>query len=128
MLEHLRLRVDPVPWHAENISEEELDEAVMADDLEGDPLALGGQARAVVGLVLDDALVCQPLQHPGRRGGRDAEPAGDRLRPHGGLAPRLQLVERLGVVLRALVRAPLRVRVVCLAGHRVIDSRSELIS
>ena len=39
MLEHLGLLVDPIPRHAERLGEVELEQAVVAHDLERDALA-----------------------------------------------------------------------------------------
>ena len=77
VLEHLRLLVDPVPGHLQDLGQEELDQAVVADHLERHPLAPLGQPGPVVGLVLDQALVAESLQHPGGRGRRHSEPLGD---------------------------------------------------
>ena len=118
VLEHLGLRVHAVPGHSQDLGQEELDQPVVADHLEGDPLALRRQARAVIRLVLDHPLVRQALEHRGRRRRRDAETLRDCVEVATGLvvAP-LKLVDRLGVVLGTLVGAPLRMCVVGLCGH-----------
>ena len=77
VLEDLCLLVDPVPGHAEDLREEELDQPVVADHLERDALPLGGQAGAVVGRVLDDALVGEAPEHARGRRGRHAKPLRD---------------------------------------------------
>ena len=55
MLERLGLVVHAVPRHAEVLGEVQLEQAVVAQHLERDALALGGQRDAAVGHVLDEA-------------------------------------------------------------------------
>ena len=61
MLEHLGLVVDAIPRHAERLGEVELEQAVVAQHLERDALAVGGQRDALVGLVVDQAELVEPL-------------------------------------------------------------------
>ena len=44
-LEHLGLRVDAIPRHLEDLRQEELEQAVVADDLEGRAAAFGCKAQ-----------------------------------------------------------------------------------
>ena len=48
VLEHLGLVVDAVPWHAQHVGQIRLEQAVVADHLERNALALVGQERAAV--------------------------------------------------------------------------------
>src|SRR5262245_26987181 len=57
VLQHLSLLVNPVPRHSQHLRQEELDQAVVADRLQGDELALGRQPGAVVGLVIGESLL-----------------------------------------------------------------------
>ncbi len=65
VLEHLGLVVDLVPRHPERLGEVGLDQPVVSDHLERDPLPGLGQDHAVVGPVLDQAQLGHPLQHRG---------------------------------------------------------------
>ena len=56
VLEHLGLLVDAVPGHPEHLGQKELEQAVVADHLQGDLLPAPGEANAVVGGVLDQSL------------------------------------------------------------------------
>jgi hypothetical protein len=55
MLESVGLGVDGVERQAQGLHEVLLQQPVMADHLERDPLALGRQRRPVVAPVLDEA-------------------------------------------------------------------------
>ena len=55
VLEDLGLGVDAIPRHVERLGEVELEQAVVADDLERHALAVGGQLDALVGHVVDQA-------------------------------------------------------------------------
>ena len=90
--------MDLIPGHAEALHEEELEQPMVAHDLERDTGAVLGEAHAAVGLALDEAEGCQLGQHPGHRGGADVEPLGKRGRRHGALAG-VERVDRLDVVL-----------------------------
>ena len=98
VLQHLRLGVDFVPGHAEALHEEELEQPMVADDLERDAGAVLGEADPAVGLVLDETEGRQLGQHPGDRGGADLQPLRERRRRHGALAG-VERVDRLDVVL-----------------------------
>ena len=67
VLEDLGLGVDAIPRHVERLGEVELEQAVVADDLERHALAVGGQLDALVGHVVDEAELAQALAHPRRR-------------------------------------------------------------
>ena len=54
VLEHLRLLVHAVPGDAKALGEVELEQAVMAQNLERDPPAIFGQRDAVIRLMLDE--------------------------------------------------------------------------
>ena len=73
MLEHLRFGVHLVPGHAEVLDEEQLDEAVVADDLERHAPAALGEADAAVALVLDEPECRELAEHPRDGGGADLE-------------------------------------------------------
>ncbi len=98
MLEHFRLGVDFVPAHPQALDEKELEQPVVADDLEGDETSALGQAHTAVRLVLDQAERAELAQHPGDRCRGDVEPRGERVR-RGGLLALLKHVDRLQVVL-----------------------------
>ena len=69
VLERLGLLVDAVPRHAEVLGEVELEQAVVAHDLERDALAVVGQLDALVGRVLDEPALGELLDHPEADGG-----------------------------------------------------------
>ena len=98
VLEHLGLRVDLVPAHAQVLDEEELEQAVMADHLECDQPAALGQVDPVVALVLDQAEYRELPQHPGDRSRPHVEALGERGRRDRAVA-RLQRIDRFRVVL-----------------------------
>src|SRR4029450_10995427 len=99
--------------------------------LEGDALPLPGEPGAVVRLVGDQAPLREALQHRGGGRGRHPEALGHRVGMHGPVAAPLQVIDRLRVVLCALIGAPLRVRMVASAGaggtlraaHQTLTSR-----
>ena len=64
MLEHLGLRVDAVPRHAELLGEVQLEQPVMADDLERQAEAGRRELHAAVGLVAHETHLVEPLDHP----------------------------------------------------------------
>ncbi len=110
VLEHLGLRVDAIPRHAEGLDQVQLEQAVVAHHLERDPAALLGQRHAAVRAVLDEPELAEPLDHPGRRGGGHAEPFGERVRADRVAVAALERVDRLRVVLncrRMCAGAPL---------------------
>ena len=63
VLETLRLVVDLVPAVAEDLDQEHLEQAVMADQLQRDPPALASELLAAVAVVLDEALRRQAGDH-----------------------------------------------------------------
>ena len=70
VLEHLGLVVHAVPRHAEVLRQVELEQPVVAQHLERDPRALGGELHALVGLVRRRARArraCGPCPTPTRR-------------------------------------------------------------
>ena len=99
VLEHLGLVVDAVPGHAEALDQVELEQAVVAHDLERDPPPAVGERDAAVGPVLDQPELAQPLDHARGRCRGDPEALGQRVGGHRLAAPLLQRVDRLGVVL-----------------------------
>src|SRR5919108_1788137 len=76
----------------------------MAQDLERDPPALLGQLHALVRRMRDELERAQLLHHARRRGGRDAEAGGKRVRRDPAVATLLERVDRLGVVLDRLTQ------------------------
>ena len=98
VLQALRLRVDCVPAEPERFREVELEQPVVAYDLERDAAAGLGQTHAAVALVRDETEPVELAQHPGDGGRLDAEPLGERVRRHGAAAA-LERVDRLRVVL-----------------------------
>ena len=63
VLQPLRLVVDLVPAVAQDLDEEHLEEAVVADELEGDLATFAGQLLAAVLVVLDHPLRRQTGDH-----------------------------------------------------------------
>ena len=82
VLQHLGLVVDAIPGHPERLGEERLEQAVMADHLEGHALSGPGQLDAAVGLVADEPEIGHLLDHRGDGPRRDPEPIGERRRTH----------------------------------------------
>ena len=99
VLEHLGLVVHAVPRHAEALGEVELEQPVVADHLERHARALGGQLHAPVGHVLHQPELVELADHARRRGRRDVQPLGQRVRADGAAGALGELVDRLGVVL-----------------------------
>src|SRR3954467_12714863 len=99
VLEHLGLRVDAVPRHAEALGQVELEQAVVADDLERALGPAGGEPDALVGLVGDELQLAELAHHARRRGRRDPEALGERGGRDGARAVGRERVDRLGVVL-----------------------------
>src|SRR5207342_2426724 len=91
---------------------------------EGDSLPVRGQASPVIRLVLHNTLVREALEHPRGGGRRHAESLRDCRSPDRARVAALQLIERLRVVLGALVGAALRVGVVCRRGYRGIEAEA----
>ena len=98
MLEHLGLRVHLIPGHAEALDEEQLDEPVVADHLEGDAPAAFGEADAPVALVLDEPERRELAQHPRDGRGADLE-EGRKVGGRGGAVAGFEGEDRLRVVL-----------------------------
>ena len=103
VLEHLGLVVDAIPGHAERVGEEGLEQAVMADHLEGDALTGLGQLDPVVRLVADQSEGVHALQHRRDRSRRYVEPLGQRGRADRPGIAGGQGVDRLRVILDRLV-------------------------
>src|SRR5215211_1805115 len=93
MLEPLGLLVDLVPAEAQRLGEVELEQAVMANDLESDPLARGGQRRTAIRLVCHEPQAGELLEHSRRGRRRDVELGGERRR--GDPPTPLELPDRL---------------------------------
>src|SRR5436190_1090613 len=98
MLESLGLVVDLVPGVAQHLDQEHLEQAVVADELEGDLPAFLGELLAAVPVVLDQALCGEPRDHLAYRRGRDAQPLRQLSCRHRPLVA-AQQVERLEIVL-----------------------------
>src|SRR5712692_1659455 len=96
MLESLCLFVDLVPAVAEHLDEEHLQEAVMADELEGDLPALACQLLPAVPILRDE-----PRDHLADRRRGDAEALGQVARGHGTRVA-VQVVEGFEVILLGL--------------------------
>ena len=99
VLEHLGLLVDAIPRHAEALDQVQLEQPVMADDLERHAQAGVGEQHPVIAAMRDQAQLAQALDHPRCRRRGDAEPLGQRGRAHRLVVAHLQGVDRLGVVL-----------------------------
>ena len=78
VLEAIGLGVHLVPAEPERLHQVQLEQAVVAHDLERDALAGQGQRRAVVALVLDQPEGREAFEHAGRGGGADPELVRDR--------------------------------------------------
>src|SRR5204863_306164 len=72
-LERVGLVVDVVDVHAERLGKVGLEQAVVPDDLERDPLARGREGDAAVGLVVGELERGELLHHRARGRRRDAE-------------------------------------------------------
>jgi hypothetical protein len=105
MFERLGLVVYAVPGHVEVLGEVELEQAVVAQHLEREALALDGEPRPVVGGVFGQAAFGELLDHHrGRRGG-DPEPLGEIVGVYrSARIAALECVDRLGVVFDRLRR------------------------
>ena len=99
VLEHLGLRVHAVPRDPEVLGQVELQQPVVADDLQRHLLPTLGQPHALVGLVRDQLELAQLAHHPRRGGGGDPEALGDGGGRDRVGAGRLEGVDRLRVVL-----------------------------
>ena len=101
VLELVRLRMDVLDVEPERLRQVELEEPVVADDLDRDPLARGGQREAPVRLELQQLEGRELLRHRAGRGCGDTLPAGERRDRHPS-ARLLELVDLLQVVLDRL--------------------------
>ena len=121
VLERLGLLVHAVPRHPEVLGEVELEQPVVAQHLERDALAGGGERDPAVGRVGDEPLLGELLDHAARRRGGHAEPRGEVVRGDAGsgLEALLQRVDGLRVVLDGLGRAGAVLR----GGHQTLISR-----
>src|SRR5205823_3057729 len=77
VLEALRLVVDLVPAVAEHADQKDLQQAVVADQLQGDFAAVRGELLAAVAVVFDQALGGQAGDHLADARRRDAEALGE---------------------------------------------------
>jgi hypothetical protein len=80
VLEHLGLGMHAIPGHPELLSEEQLQQAVVAQHLQRHSPALLGQVHTVIGLVLDDPDLGQLAHHPRHRRGCHPQPRGEIVR------------------------------------------------
>jgi hypothetical protein len=94
VLENLGFGVDPIPGNAQRRREKGLDQAVMANDLEGGRAPAGAQPRALVRRVLDHSGLRQLLEHVrgGCRGDSEALRHGARRDRLWGTIVRLELL------------------------------------
>jgi len=77
---NLGLVVDAVPRNPQRLRQIELEQPVVAQDLQGDPPALARSTRRPpLGHVLDQVEPLQLLDHGGRGRSRHAEPLGQRI-------------------------------------------------
>jgi hypothetical protein len=99
VLEHLGFLMDAIPRHPERLDQVQLEQSVMAYDLERNPPAVLGQRYAAIRLVLDQAQFVQALDHARCRCRGHAESVGQRVRADRLAGAPLERVDRLGVVL-----------------------------
>lgn len=91
-----------VPAHAHDLHEEELDEAVAAQDQAGELLARAGQADTAVRFIFGKPRFGQRLHHGRRRAWRHAKRSCDvahRHEPHAGSERHLSLIDRFEIIL-----------------------------
>ena len=88
-----------VPRDVEHLDQQQLQQPVVAQRAQRDAAALGGERDAAVALVLEQAQLVEPAQHPRHGAGRDAEPLRQRVGRHRALEPRLERVDGLEVIL-----------------------------
>ena len=72
MFEFFGFVVDFGPVEAQDFDEEEFEESVAAEDMEGELLAAGGELGAGAGFVGDQAGIGEGLDHGGGGAGDDA--------------------------------------------------------
>ena len=94
VLEPLGLGVHLVPGEPERLHQVELEQTVVADDLERRLRPGLGQRDAVVGLVAHEADAREALDHRRRGGGGHAQPLGQRARRHVPLRSSIQIAFR----------------------------------
>ena len=99
VLENLRLGVNAVPGHAQGVGQEALEQAVMADHLQGQLAPICGKANPSIGRVRDQPQLAELLQHRRHRSGRDAEPFREGVGRDRLVAVGLKRKDRLGVIL-----------------------------
>ena len=99
VLEHLGLGVHAIPRDPEALGQVELEQPVVADDLERHLLPALGQPHALVGLVRDQLELAQLAHHARRGGGGDARRSAIAVVVTVPGPRRLERVDRLRVVL-----------------------------
>ena len=99
VLEDLRFVVHPVPGHAERLGQVQLEQAMVADDLERQLEAAVGELDAVVGRVAREPHLVEPLDHRRSGRGRHAQALGQGGGGHRVAPVVRQGVDRLRVVL-----------------------------
>lgn len=77
VFELLGFGVDGAPVHLEDVDEEGFDEAVFAEDIEGDAAALRSEAHALARAMLDVAGIGKGFDHRGDGAGNDGERFGE---------------------------------------------------
>ena len=82
VFELLGLGVDGGPVHLEDVDEEAFDEAVLAEDVESDAAAFGGEADALARAVFNVAGVGEGLDHGGHGAGHNGQRLGERTHRH----------------------------------------------
>ena len=100
VLEALGLGVHLVPREPERLHEVQLEQPVVADDLERGLRPGVGERHAVVALVAHESDARQALDHRRGRGGGDTQALGERARAH--VAVAIEHPDRLEVVLNGL--------------------------
>lgn len=99
MLEHLGLVVHAIPGHPQALDQVQLEQPVMANHLERNPLTGLGQGDPAVGLMGDQSELSETLDHARSRRRRDTEAVSEGISAHRPIAPSLKRVDRLAVVL-----------------------------
>jgi len=107
----LGLDVHLVPAKAQGLDQKQLEQPVIAHDLQGDALPGGRQPDAAVRLVLDQVGARQLLRHFGRRGSGNFQ----RIRQHGSLHAVVFLLKQIDRLEKILNRLAVDLGLV---GHR----------